>query len=578
MFASRYQQMQDPSALLSIAHADDGVNLNRTPGDWLQQIPGVAFSGQGGLLQSYSVRGFGRARLRTEVAGVPILTDRRAGNSVGFLPPDFVAQASVTKSASSALYGAGAMGGAVGFELKHANDTQVSLATRSNDRASGLTLIAPVFSSSSGLSSTVGSSKSGAASSTHSQSRSLSLGLSARRASNGVDARGTSLNTEFDQWASYLSGKQDFMSGTLNATWLVSRGSEIGKSNAQFPNQRVSSYPQDDHSVGKLEFVSDRVFARAYHHYQDWTTRVQRVDERENLTSYRATTSGFIAQTPIEFFTLGGTAGVEWLARRNVEIDDREQDLGDGSLIVQRLVDGEEDYFGVFLDQRWEARGRSLVALARYDLVDQRESRSARSEDNDQWSGSVRFASDFGHFFGVSAELARSYRFPSLSERYFTGTTPRGEVVGNASLKPEIRKSAEFSLNLQPLSRENWEFSGAVSVYRSDLEDYIERIALSESTLSFDNLADASLEGFELEFLASQTFARHSLSYQWQQGKDNAGKHTESDSRTAHPGFACLLVLSCLALLGSAAIACHCCLAWPELSSWPQASFVTYGC
>ncbi|MEO0438716.1 MAG: colicin I receptor, partial [Pseudomonadota bacterium] len=39
----------------------------------------------------------------------------------------------------------------------------------------------------------------------------------------------------------------------------------------------------------------------------------------------------------------------------------------------------------------------------------------------------------------------------------------------------------------------------------------------------FDNLADASLEGFELEFLASQTFARHSLSYQWQQGKDNAG-------------------------------------------------------
>ncbi|MEM9397319.1 MAG: TonB-dependent receptor [Pseudomonadota bacterium] len=523
VFASRYRQTEDPIALMSMAKEDDGINLNRTPGDWLEQIAGVAFTGQGGLLQSYSVRGFGRARLRTEVAGVPILTDRRAGNSVGFLPPDFVAQASVTKSASSALYGAGAMGGAVGFQLKEISNTRFSVDARSNGLGTGLSLFTPLVSSPLRSSASPSNPRSSSTQASSTQARSLSLGLSARRAPNSEDAQGASLNTEFEQWASYLSGKQEIASGTLNASWLVSRGSEIGKSNAQFPDQRVSSYPQDDHSVAKLEFFSEKIFARVYHHYQDWTTRVQRVGERENSTAYRATTSGFIAQTPVTLFTLDGTAGVEWLARRNVEIDDREQDLNDDSLIVQRLVDGEEDFFGVFMDQRWETQGKSLVALARYDLVDQRESRSDRSEDDDQWSGSVRFASDLPPLFAVSAELARSYRFPSLSERYFTGATPRGEVVGNASLKPEVRRSAELSLNLLPLSRGSWEFSGAVGVYRSDLDNYIERIALSDSALTFENLSNASLEGFEVEFLLSQAKASHSLSYQWQQGEDDTG-------------------------------------------------------
>ncbi|MDA8947303.1 TonB-dependent receptor plug domain-containing protein, partial [Luminiphilus sp.] len=52
------------------------ISLALSPADLMVAIPGVAASGQGGLFQSYSLRGFGRSRIRTEVSGVPIITDR----------------------------------------------------------------------------------------------------------------------------------------------------------------------------------------------------------------------------------------------------------------------------------------------------------------------------------------------------------------------------------------------------------------------------------------------------------------------------------------------------------------------
>ena len=41
------------------------VSFHRTAGDWLEVLPGVSLNGQGGLFQSYSVRGFSRWRVRT---------------------------------------------------------------------------------------------------------------------------------------------------------------------------------------------------------------------------------------------------------------------------------------------------------------------------------------------------------------------------------------------------------------------------------------------------------------------------------------------------------------------------------
>lgn len=75
-------------------------NINITPELWsgpkrsvadiIVSAPGADINGQGGLFQSYNIRGFSRARIKTEVNGVPIISDRQAGNSISFIPPELI--------------------------------------------------------------------------------------------------------------------------------------------------------------------------------------------------------------------------------------------------------------------------------------------------------------------------------------------------------------------------------------------------------------------------------------------------------------------------------------------------------
>ena len=68
-----------------------------TTADIISSLPGVTLNGQGGTLQAYSVRGFSRARIQTRLSGVPLSTERRAGNSASFLDPFLIGSVEVIK-------------------------------------------------------------------------------------------------------------------------------------------------------------------------------------------------------------------------------------------------------------------------------------------------------------------------------------------------------------------------------------------------------------------------------------------------------------------------------------------------
>ena len=74
-----------PAFNYSNAHAGSFADIVSTS-------PGVSLNAQGGQFQTYSLRGYSRSRVRTEIDGVAILTDRRAGNSISFLPSSFIDQ------------------------------------------------------------------------------------------------------------------------------------------------------------------------------------------------------------------------------------------------------------------------------------------------------------------------------------------------------------------------------------------------------------------------------------------------------------------------------------------------------
>ena len=73
--------------------------------DVLLQSPSISLNGQGGQIQSISLRGYSRWRIQTLLDGVPIVSDRRAGSSIGFIPPSFVSSVSVLPGAASTYFG-----------------------------------------------------------------------------------------------------------------------------------------------------------------------------------------------------------------------------------------------------------------------------------------------------------------------------------------------------------------------------------------------------------------------------------------------------------------------------------------
>ena len=80
----------------------------------------------------------------------------------------------------------------------------------------------------------------------------------------------------------------------------------------------------------------------------------------------------------------------------------------------------------------------------------------------------------------AGGQAGTGLRFPSLSERFFTGVTGRGFVAGNPALDPERSLNADLGLR--------WygdRLFLAGYVFRNEIDDYIERVETAPEELTF---------------------------------------------------------------------------------------------
>jgi len=89
--------------------------------------------------------------------------------------------------------------------------------------------------------------------------------------------------------------------------------------------------------------------------------------------------------------------------------------------------------------------------------------------------------------------VARGFRSPTLSDRYFRGPSGRGFVTGNPDLEPET--SLQYDLAVR---RSAGRTAVALYAYRYDIDDLIERYQ-EGADFHFRNRGEARLEGVELE-------------------------------------------------------------------------------
>ena len=96
--------------------------------------------------------------------------------------------------------------------------------------------------------------------------------------------------------------------------------------------------------------------------------------------------------------------------------------------------------------------------------------------------------------FSVTGQVARGFRVPTLSDRYFRGPSGRGFITGNPALAPET--SLQFDLAAR-YTVGRTQLAGYAYHYRID--DLVERYSTAPDVFFFRNRGRARLRGIELE-------------------------------------------------------------------------------
>lgn len=440
-----------------------------TLADIVATAPGVAENGQGGIFQTYSIRGVARQRVLTLLAGMRVVGERRAGVSASFVDPRLMGKVDVIRGPSSTYYGSGALGGVVQMFPRTFEETTVEIGYDDNGNGSH-----ELFGWGDGA---------------------WSLGVAHRRSEQGETAGGRELNDGFDQVSTTLSrawrrGQIDYSLQTI-----ASRGRDIGKSNSDYPN-RVTVYPEENHLMMRLAMRGESGWRLdAWVHPNDLRTRVSR-DGRLMTTDNEAFDLGFNWQSRSRWDESTELRyGVEYFGRKGVLAEELIEPVDGraGPTIFQTPLDGGEDELGLYgaYERNWS--GAVLLVGGRLAVQRQRQ-RGAETREDSALTGFVGVVVPLKAGLELAANVGSGLRFPSLSERFFSGATPRGNVMGNPELEAERSLSRDLALRYY-----GTKLFLSTGIFRTRVRNYIERIEFAPEELSFLNLAKGELTGLEVD-------------------------------------------------------------------------------
>jgi outer membrane receptor protein involved in Fe transport len=474
----------------------------RTPANLVQALENVAGVNQvsEGQAAVPAVRGLARGRTLILIDGARVSSERRVGPSATYLDPDVIEGVEVARGPGSVAYGSDAFGGVI------------SVRTRS---------IAPMSPAQARVSATAGA------------------GIPDRRVSAEVSkgyARGGVLfaahTRSVDDYDSpdgevFNSGYSDrgFLGrvtyqigdGLLSAGWQSDFGRDIERPRNNSQTVRFYYPTEDSHRLtisydarefGGFSRVMLTGFLGSYAQVTDQdrfataTTgrSIERADVSANDFQFRGFGERRVGGARLEL-------GVDINGRYGLRALDIFESYALGGTLSQRSENVSIDSArrtdtGVYASV--EAAPTPMVSIAggvRGDYVTTRNRGGFfgdRQVSNGAGSGFV--AVTLGSFggFSTTAQVARGFRDPVLSDRYFRGPSGRGFITGNPDLDPE--RSLQFDLGLRYTSQR---LRAATYFYNYRISDLIERYQTQTDFFFFRNRGRARLRGFEAEAQAS---------------------------------------------------------------------------
>jgi len=467
------RELHPVAATVGRVDPGDAASAASTVADLLAGAVGVSQAGQGGLFQAWAIRGTGGQRVLTQVAGIPMVTERRAGATASFIDPSLLEAVGVLRGPCSSYYGSGALGGVVDLLPREVTgpvlETGWQAEGNQQHAMAGLNL------------------------------GGTSITVAHRRAGNSRTPDDLELPSHFEQWSAILQGGMQ-VSHDVRGEWLLAPaiGRGIGKPNTRYPD-RVTTYPGENHLLARFGLVRQGHWSVDLTAHPNMLETENRNGTERSTVENRAFDVGLDARR--EWTLPTGTTlqtGLEWQGRRGVTAMETLTDSGEGTRIDAITLDGRQDELSLRGSLHHTIRsilpeGSTVSGGGRLATITQGNAGSTSVEDQAA-SAFLGLTMPVAEGLELATTVGSGYRFPGLAERWFSGSTGRGTVVANAGLGAEHSRSAE--LGLRGYGRP---FVGSVGVYTTAIGDYIERVEPADGVRSYRNMTRGTLRGLELE-------------------------------------------------------------------------------
>ncbi|MFT5676633.1 MAG: outer membrane receptor protein involved in Fe transport [Paraglaciecola sp.] len=459
---------REASLIESYIPIEESVNSPSSVSDLLSFEQGLGINGQPGLFQTLSIRGLARQRVHAYVDGMRVTSERRAGVSASFIDPLLLSGAEVTQGPASTYYGSGAIGGSIHLLSRQAHSPwlQSSFSSDGNETA-----IAAGFGND-----------------THSG------GAAFRTRNNGETEQGEEKNNEFSQHS--IIYKRHIKLDHYELDWQIieSQGRDIGKDNLRFLQNRITNYPEENHLLMQLTLASDSDWLiKGYFHKQDLQTEDIRTDESYTLVETDSLDIGLSYENLWHLGESHGLIGIDYFGRRGVESFEQQNDL----LTLENiqffsLKNAQENEAALFATLNREFDFISFSSGLRTNYQSQRSAQTTEVSDNFL----TYFVGLKTNFEGLNFSLnyGNGFRFASITERLFNGTTGRGQSQGNPLLMPEESTAIDFGIDYQ---QEKYQISA--HLFKTKIDDFIERVSIAEDLRSFENLTNGELNGWQYQ-------------------------------------------------------------------------------
>src|SRR5687768_6148182 len=474
----------------------------RQPSNLMQAIENVAGVNQvsEGQAAVPAIRGLARGRTLILIDGARVSSERRVGPSATYLDPSLIEGVDVARGPGSVAYGSDAFGGVISVRTRRVVAKSPLAFQFSGTVGAGIPEKRAAIELSKGLS-----------------QGGVILAAHTRHAGDWGSPAGDVFNSGYSDGGVLFRVQQKLGDGELSVGWQSDFGRDIERPRNNSRTVRFY-YPEENshrftagyeaEAVAGLSRIGLTGFVGTYDQVTDQdrfaTATTGRSVERADVSANDFHVRGFAEKlfgrsrfeagvdvngrydlNAIDDLITYNLAGEIISTRRNVSVDSaRRTDAGLYASIETAVVPVLVVSGGV-----------------RGDYVTTKNSGGYFGNlSTGNGAGSGYASATLGSFkgFSLTGQIARGFRDPVLSDRYYRGPTGRGFITGNPDLNPETSVQMDFGMRYVAPA-----FRLAAFYYHYEIHDLIERFSTQTDFFFFRNRGTARVRGFEVEAQAS---------------------------------------------------------------------------